>query len=104
MGKKSSKKNNSLILTENNRVNALYKKVTNYIDHARYHVQKTIDTEMVKAYWLIGQDIVQEEQYGNKRAEYGKKILKRLSVKLQEKYKNGFSVDILEKASKFFFF
>lgn len=57
---------------------------------------------MVKAYWLIGQDIVQEEQEGEERAEYGKSILKNLSAKLQKKYKNGFSVDTLEKARKFF--
>lgn len=65
-------------------------------------MQKTIDAQMVNAYWLIGRDIVEEEQHGKRRAEYGKAILKGLSAKLQGKYKRGFSVDILEKARKFF--
>lgn len=56
---------------------------------------------MVKAYWFTGREIVEEEQHGQARAEYGKAILKNLSVKLQGKYKSGFSVDTLEKARKF---
>jgi len=46
-------------------------------------------------------EIVEEEQYGKERAEYGKAILKGLSIKLQKRYNNGFSVDLLEKARKY---
>ena len=57
---------------------------------------------MIKAYWLIGQEIVEEEQFGKERSQYGKAVLRGLSSKLQQKYKKGFSVDILEKARKFY--
>lgn len=33
---------------------ALYKNITSYVDSARLAVQRTVDTEIVKAYWLIG--------------------------------------------------
>lgn len=102
MGKAPSNKNNLSIPSENKRIDVLYERVVSHIDRARFLVQNTIDTEMIKAYWLIGQDIVEEEQHGEERAKYGKAILKRRSIKLQKKYKNGFSVDLLEKARKFF--
>jgi len=45
----------------------------------------------VLAYWHIGREIVQELQKGKNRAEYGKQIIKELSVKLNKKYGKGFS-------------
>jgi hypothetical protein len=47
---------------DDKRIQTLCKKVTGYIDVARYNVQQTVDSEMVRAYWLIGRDIVEEEQ------------------------------------------
>lgn len=84
-------------------IDALYGKITSHIDGARESVQRTVDTEMIKAYWLIGRDIIQEEQSGQLRAEYGRSILKQLSKKLQQRYQRGFSVQTLEKARKFYF-
>jgi len=51
---------------------------------------------MVYTYFEIGRIIVEEEQKGKERAEYGKKILKRLSQKLNKEFGRGFSVDNLE--------
>ncbi len=87
---------------ENKRVEKLYQRISSYIDAARQTVQRTVDTEMVKAYWLIGKDIVEDEQEGKARAEYGKAILEGLSEKLKLKYKRGFSVDTLEQARRFY--
>lgn len=84
------------------RIDSLYDRIAIHIDTARQQIQRSIDINMIKAYWLIGQEIVEEEQFGNKRSEYGKAVLKSLSTKLQQKYKRGFSVDILEKARKFY--
>jgi DUF1016 N-terminal domain len=56
-------------------IDTLFKKVVSYITHAKQNIQRTIDTEMVKAYWLIGKDIVEEEQCGKERADYGKNDL-----------------------------
>ena len=57
---------------------------------------------MVTTYFEIGRMIVEEEQKGQNRAEYGKKILKILSEKLTEKYKKGFSEDNLSNMRKFY--
>jgi predicted nuclease of restriction endonuclease-like (RecB) superfamily len=102
MRKKKIVKSSSLPVIKNTRIDDLYERVSGYIEKARYAIQKSIDVEMVKAYWFIGRDIVLEEQHGQMRAEYGRRILQDLSIKLQNKYKTGFSVDTLERARKFY--
>ena len=87
---------------DTNRISSLCRRVIGHIDQARQYVQRTIDTEMVKAYWLIGQEIVQEEQFGKKHSEYGKSVLKNISERLQKQYKRGFGVDTLEQARRFY--
>lgn len=83
-------------------IDQLYNSAVTHIDAARQSVQRTINIQMIKAYWLIGQDIVLNEQSGEERAEYGKSVLKLLSNKLQQKYKRGFGIDTLEQARKFY--
>jgi hypothetical protein len=55
-----------------------------------------VDTAHVCANWLIGQLIVQAEQGGQRRAVYGKALLKTLSVQLASEYGSGFSVSALQ--------
>jgi len=102
MNKRSLKKDKTLVSSEEKRIAALYSRVTSHIEQARNRIQKTVDIEMVKAYWLIGQDIVKEEQHGKERAEYGKTILKNLSTKLQTTYARGFGITTLEDIRKFY--
>ena len=89
-------------MVDTNRIDSLCHRVSGHVEQARQQVQRTIDTEMVKAYWLIGQEIVQEEQYGKERSEYGKAVLTHLSERLQKQYRKGFGVDTLEQARKFY--
>jgi len=63
---------------------------------------RTIDLEMVKAYWLSGRDIVEAEQAGEKRAHYGKAILANLSVRLQKEFGQGFSEANLKNMRQFY--
>lgn len=91
-----------MIPSDTRRVETLYKRVTYHIDHARRQIQQSIDTEMVKAYWLIGQAIVEEEQNGKKRAEYGSFLLNILSERLTQHYKKGFSVSTLRDIRQFY--
>lgn len=74
-----------------NEINSLYKTVILIIDEAKKTVYRTANFEMVKAYWNIGKTIVEEEQKGQERAEYGKEIVKNLSVNLTTKYGKSFS-------------
>ena len=90
------------LTNENGRIDSLYKKASSYIDHARQNIQRTVNIEIVKAYWMIGRDIIEEEQLGKDRADYGQNVLKSLSAYLTKQYQRGFSVDTLERARKFY--
>ena len=57
---------------------------------------------MTKTYFLIGKRIVEEEQNGNKRAEYGKNLIKMLSEKLTKEFGKGFSQRTLEQMRTFY--
>lgn len=57
---------------------------------------------MVTAYWLIGKRIVEENQKGESRAEYGKGLIKALSQDLQSEFGQGFSQRNLEQMRLFF--
>jgi hypothetical protein len=57
---------------------------------------------MVEAYWLIGKRIVEEEQHGKNRAEYGKEVLKILSAELQEEFGKGFGERNLRNFRQFY--
>ena len=52
------------------------------LHQARSSVYQTINTTMTKAYWEIGRRIVEEEQNGKERAEYGKALIKNLASEL----------------------
>jgi len=81
---------------------SLYLRVSSLINNARNNVERSINHEMVRTYFLIGKEIVEEEQKGKERAEYGEQILQKLSIKLQNEYQKGFGVDTLERARRFY--
>src|SRR5215217_4322141 len=60
------------------------------IQTARQNAIKAINTELVKANWEIGRHIVEYEQHGEERAEYGSELLGRLSKDLRQRYGKGF--------------
>jgi predicted nuclease of restriction endonuclease-like (RecB) superfamily len=86
----------------NNNLNHLYNKLSNHIDNARKTIQRSIDTEMVKAYWLIGRDIIEEEQKGRTRADYASYIIEELSTRLNKQYGKGFGITTLKYARIFY--
>lgn len=57
---------------------------------ARTQVATTINNILVKTYWKIGRYIVEYEQNGNERAEYGSNLLNRLATDLKKQYGTGF--------------
>lgn len=69
----------------------LFDRVVSILEQARSNVVRSINNNMVIAYWLIGKEIVQEIQRGEERADYGKKIIEKLSLRLTEKFGRGFS-------------
>ena len=63
-------------------VDSLFQRISSYLHQAKQNVLRSIDTELLKAYWNIGKEIVEEEQKGLERAEYGQAILQQLSNRL----------------------
>lgn len=63
---------------------------------------KVVNDILVKTYWSIGRQIVEFEQKGFKKAEYGTGLLNKLSKDLIQKFRKGFSVDNLENMRKFY--
>lgn len=72
------------------------------MEEARKRVLTTVNSAMTMTYYLIGQRIVEEEQKGENRAEYGKQLMKNLSEALTEEYGKGFSRRNLETIRKFY--
>ena len=61
------------------------------IEESKRQVVRNVNTIMLQTYWNIGRRIVEEEQNGNYRAEYGSSLLKELSKELTKEYGKGFS-------------
>jgi len=76
-------------ITDN--INKLYDTVNQIIEEARNNIYRTANFTMVKAYWSIGKTIVEEEQKGKERAEYGQEIIKKLALKLTKEHGKSFS-------------
>lgn len=70
---------------------ALFQRVVSILENARSHVVLTVNAQMVAAYWLIGREIVEEEQHGEARAAYGERLIEGLSEMLTQRYGKGFS-------------
>ena len=84
------------------REDTLFERISALIDLAHKRVKTAIDTTMVYTYYGIGHYIVEDEQQGEQRAQYGKAVLKNLSAKLTNKYGEGWSVETLDKCRKFY--
>ena len=57
---------------------------------------------MITAYWNIGKEIVEEEQRGKRRADYGRALLERLSLGLKKEFGKGYSVQNLRRIRQFY--
>ena len=82
----------------NNYINEIKKILKN----ARQKAYTAVNSAMVEAYWKIGKRIVEEEQNGKERAEYGKEILQNLSKELTEEFGKGYSYRTLREIRQFY--
>ena len=79
-----------------------HSRIVDLLQSARNKVVRTVNQTMVMTYFEIGRMIVEEEQDGKERADYGKQILKELSDVLTKEFGKGFSVDNLENMRRFY--
>ena len=82
----------------NNYINEIKKILKN----ARQKAYTAVNSAMVEAYWEIGRRIVEEEQSGRERAEYGKEIIKNLSKELTEEFGKGFGERNIRNIRQFY--
>jgi hypothetical protein len=76
--------------------------IAELLQQARKHVIHTINSTIVQTYRNIGKYIVEYEQGGADRAEYGSELLKHLSADLTQEFGKGFSPRTLYKFKQFF--
>ena len=79
-----------------------YKQIADVLAAARRHAKQQLDSTIVLTYYEIGRMIVEREQQGKKRAQYGAKLIKGLSEYLTGQYGRGFSVVNLKNIRKFY--
>ncbi|MBV1878924.1 MAG: DUF1016 family protein [Pseudomonadales bacterium] len=82
--------------------NSLFEQALQIVEQARNQVKQTVNSQMVQAYWQIGRLIVEHEQQGQARAEYGKAQLKNLSQQLSQRFGKGFDVTNLRTMRRFY--
>ncbi len=80
----------------------LYSRVAEIIEAARTQVTRSVNTAMVHAYWLIGREIVEEEQLGEDRAKYGEQVIKHLATRLTSEFGRGFSLASVKRIRQFY--
>ena len=83
-------------------VSKIYSDIAELLNVARAKAYHTVNSIMVETYWKIGQRIVEEEQGGSSRAEYGTKLIENLSKYLTDTFGKGFSEANLQNMRKFY--
>lgn len=82
--------------------NGLLSNIRELLSQGRKQALQVVNTAMVQTYWEIGRLIVEDEQQGQARAEYGKALLATLSTSLTEEFGKGFDVRNLRNVRSFY--
>lgn len=83
-------------------LNQLVQNISRIVEQSRSAVRYAVNSAMVLCYWEIGRLIVEEEQHGNARAEYGKQQLQQISDRLTTQFGKGFDVRNLRNMRLFY--
>ena len=97
-----SDKNRLNEYSEENYADKLYTDISKLLAENRKQAYIAVSQSMIQAYWQIGKIIIEEEQNGELRSEYGKRVLQKLSDKLTADFGKGFSVRTLQQMKKFY--
>ena len=80
----------------------IYEEIRNLLTSARESIISNVNSTMTKTYFLIGKRIVEEEQNGSERAEYGENLITNLALKLTQEFGKGFSKTNLKQMKSFY--
>lgn len=83
---------------------SIFGDVSKIIEAARRSAARSVNSVMTAAYWLIGRRIVEFEQAGEKRAEYGTALIERLAADLTQRFGRGFSRQNIQQMRLFYLF
>lgn len=84
------------------RPNQLISEIKTIITETRKNAIRKVDHERTLMYWRIGKRILEVEQQGKDRAEYGKYLIKFLAERLQPEFGSGFGIRQLERYRQFY--
>src|SRR5262249_21601542 len=84
------------------REDALFARVLEIVQAARGHAARSVNSAMVRAYWMIGREIVEVEQAGESRAGYGEEVINRLAERLTSQVGPGFGARTLRRLRLFY--
>lgn len=90
------------LLNNRSQLKVLIQDIKSLIKKARYSAVYAVNAEMLKSYFEIGRKIVEEEQKGRKRAEYGKKLIEHISSELAKEFGRGFGATALKNMRIFY--
>ena len=85
-----------------NELTTFHSDIKNILEQARSKTRSAVNSAMVEAYWLIGRRIVEEEQQGQHKAKYGKRLIEDLSTALTADFGKGFSYANLYNCRQFY--
>ncbi len=80
----------------------IFADVSGIIDTARRTAARSVNTVMTAVYWLIGHRIVEFEQSGKKRADYGAVLIQRLATDLTQRFGRGYSRQNIQQMRLFY--
>jgi predicted nuclease of restriction endonuclease-like (RecB) superfamily len=80
----------------------LFERISELIEQARKRVVTAVNVAEVYTKYSVGKYIVEDEQQGEYRAQYGKQVLQNLSIKLTERFGDGWTVDTLKRCRYFY--
>lgn len=81
---------------------SMFERISEIIEKSKQRIVSTVNLEMVQCYHAIGKEIVEEEQKGSQRAEYGKALMENLARQLTTRYGKGFSLRNLFLMRRFY--
>ncbi len=93
---------NISLAPQRNNEEHLFAQIKQMLDNARRQIARTVNSATVEAYWQVGRYIVEYEQAGNVKAEYGKGVMRNLSKRLIREYGGGFTLTNLKIMRKFY--
>jgi len=100
----TGKRNSKLIVKKGSAKPApsLFSSVSELLHQAQGTAYKAVDSVMVVAYWHVGRLIIEDEQHGKHKADYGSAVLQDLSDRLNKEFKGGYSIQSLRNFRQFY--